>query len=231
MKIEVLDTKKHANLQYHKDEYPQNPFVPVLANELGTLANTLVVVFTNEENPKLVALLGRSKNVVIDKDYKGFMPAALLNYPFFLTPIQDKNFICVDLDAKQLNGKGEPLFDKDGKATKFMENLTKVMSNYNDMDIRTRIAVSEIKKTGILEDKELGVVIDGKEQTIIRGFCIVNVQKLHELDDKTLADFARRGYLELIYSHLRSLNNLQLLADSIVAKDKNDKNTKNGKKS
>ena len=230
MKIEVLDTKKHANLQYHKDEYPQNPFVPVLANELGVLANNLVVVFTNEENPKLVALLGRTKNVVINKDYKGFMPSALLNYPFFLAPIQDKNVICIDIEAKQLKGKGEPLFDKDGKATKFTEQLTNVMSNYNDIDIRTRIAVSEIKKTGILESKELGININGKEQTIIKGFSIVNVEKLNNLDDKTLADFARRGYLELIYSHLRSLGNLQILADSIIANDKNEKTTKTDKK-
>ena len=140
-----------------------------------------------------------------------------LELPIFLAKIGDQNVLCIDSEAKQLQGDGEKLFEN-GEPSKFTENLISVMKNYNDMDMRTKIAVSEIKKAGILESKELGVEKDGVKETLLSGFLVVNPQKLYELDDKTLADFARRGYLELIYNHLRSLGNLQILVDKIVEK-------------
>ena len=219
MKPEILDKEKHANLCYHKDDFPSSPFVPVIAPEAGICASEFVLVFTDEEQSKMVALLGKTENVLINKDFKGAIPASVLNYPFFLAQIGEQNVLCIDSEAKQLKGKGDKLF-KDGEYSDFMNNLINVMKNYNDMDMRTRIAIAEIKKTGILESKELGIEKDGVKETLLRGFLVVNPQKLNELDDKTLADFARRGYLELIYNHLRSLGNLQKLVDKIIAKKK-----------
>ncbi|MDA3056533.1 MULTISPECIES: SapC family protein [unclassified Campylobacter] len=219
MKPEILDKEKHADLKYHQDTLPKNPFVPVIAPEAGICANNFVLVFTDEEESKLVALLGKTENILIDKDFKGAIPASVLNYPFFLAKIGDQNLLCIDSEAKQLQGDGEKLFEN-GEPSKFTENLISVMKNYNDMDMRTKIAVSEIKKAGILESKELGVEKDGVKETLLSGFLVVNPQKLYELDDKTLADFARRGYLELIYNHLRSLGNLQILVDKIVENKK-----------
>ena len=220
MKPEILDKEKHADLCYHKDELPSAAFVPVIASEAGICANNFVLVFTDEEESKLVALLGKTENILIDKDFKGAIPASVLNYPFFLAQVGDQNLLCIDSEAKQLKGKGDKLFNKNGEYSDFMKNLISVMENYNDMDMRTKIAVSEIKKTGILESKELGVEKDGTKETLLSGFLVVNPQKLYELDDKTLADFARRGYLELIYNHLRSLGNLQILVDKIVENKK-----------
>ena len=219
MKPEILDKEKHANLSYHADELPNAPFVPVIAPEAGICANNFVLVFTDEEQSKMVALLGQSENVLIDKDFKGTIPASVQNYPFFLAQIGDQNLLCIDSEAKQLQGDGEKLFEN-GEQSPFLKNLVSVMENYNEMDMRTKIAISEIKKTGILESKELGVEKNGVKETLLRGFLVVNPQKLNELDDKTLADFARRGYLELIYNHLRSLSNLQILVDKIVKSDK-----------
>ncbi|MBO7370515.1 MAG: SapC family protein [Campylobacter sp.] len=217
MKAEILDKEKHADLCYHKDELPSAAFVPVIAPEAGICASNFVLVFTDEEESKLVALLGKTENILIDKDFKGAIPASVLNYPFFLAKIGDQNLLCIDSEAKQLQGDGEKLFEK-GEYSDFMKNLISVMENYNNMDMRTKIAIAEIKKTGILESKELGVEKDGTKETLLSGFLVVNPQKLYELDDKTLADFARRGYLELIYNHLRSLGNLQILVDKIVKK-------------
>lgn len=219
MKAEILDRVRHADLEYHRDTIPDLAFAPVIATEVANCADDLVVVITDEENPKLVALLGQSKNVLIDENYRGYIPASVQNYPFFLAQIQDQNVLCIDSEAKHLSGKGEKLF-VDGKESEFMQGLMKAMENYNDMDNRTKIALKELKEAGILESKELGVTTaDGENRTLIRGFCLVNREKLDKLEDKTLADFARRGYLELVYMHLKSLQNFQKLADEIIAKE------------
>ncbi len=166
----------------------------------------------------MVALLGRTKNVLIDKDYKGTVPSSVQNYPFFLAQIGDQTAICFDEDAQQIKGGGEALF-KDGKPTPFLENLKEVMKNYADLDMRTRVAAAEFQKAGILEAKELGMNSDGKNASLLNGFSVVDREKLSKLSDKKLADFARRGYLELAYYHLRSLSNFQRLGDKIMQLD------------
>ncbi len=93
------------------------------------------------------------------------------------------------------------------------------MKNYADLDMRTRVAAAEFQKAGILEAKELGINSSGKESSLLNGFSVVNREKLLKLSDKKLADFARRGYLELAYYHLRSLSNFQRLGDKIMQLD------------
>jgi len=67
--------------------------------------------------------------------------------------------------------------------------------------------------------KELGINSSGKESSLLNGFSVVNREKLLKLSDKKLADFARRGYLELAYFHLKSLANFQRLGDKIMQLD------------
>ena len=93
------------------------------------------------------------------------------------------------------------------------------MKNYADLDMRTRVAAAEFQKAGILEAKELGINSSGKESSLLNGFSVVNREKLLKLSDKKLADFARRGYLELAYFHLKSLANFQRLGDKIMQLD------------
>ncbi|MBP3224981.1 MAG: SapC family protein [Campylobacter sp.] len=218
MRPVILDSVKHADLKYHADAIPNEPFVPVIAPEVPACSDKLVIVFTNEPEPKMVALLGRSKNLLIDKSYKGMVPSAIQNYPFFLAKIEDRMVICFDEDAKQIKGEGEALFEE-GKPTQFLENLKSVMKNYWELNAITSEAAKELKEAGVLEAKELNIQKDGETITLLNGFLILNREKLLSLDDKKLAEFARKGYLELAFFHLKSLSNLQTLGDKIMAKD------------
>lgn len=216
IKLEPINKQKHKNLKYHQDAFPLFPFMEILANEVIACSDDLVVVFTNEIVPRLVVLLGQKQNVLIDENYKGYIPNSLINYPFFLAELNGNQILCIDSEAKQFKGDGEKLFEN-GKETEFLNNLIKNMKNYNIKAQKTKIALQEIKKYGILESKELNIYQKNKNKISIKGFCVVNRKKLSELDDKTLADFARKGYLELIYMHLKSLSNLQYLANRIIS--------------
>jgi hypothetical protein len=52
----------------------------------------------------------------------------------------------------------------------------------------------------------------------------VSRKKLNELDDATLADFVRKGYVSLIDAHIRSLTNLENLAGRILENESKKEN-------
>ncbi len=216
MKIEALDTELHTKLEYHAEGVPDTPFAQVVTTEMWDIAKNLPIVFTNDVVPTMVALLGKDNNLMINDEFAGRIPARLSNYPFMLAKVEDKVVLCIDSEAKQLKGKGEKLFEKDGKYTEFTNGIIEAMQNYSIEEERTNLAIQEIKKAGLLINKDLSVTIDGKKITLIKGFSIVSRKKLNELDDITLASFARRGLLEVIYAHLYSINNLELLTNRIL---------------
>lgn len=216
MKFEPLDSVKHAKLMYHQTAVPNLGFCEISASEVALAARDLPIVFTSDIVPKLVVLLGQDSNTIMDKNYKGYVPTNMKSYPFMLAQVGKKGIICVDTNAAALKGKGEPLFDKDGKQSEFLQNLAKVLAVHNAEQQKTIIAMQELKKLGILQNKELSITIEEKKFTLFKGFCVVNRKKLNELDDKTLAQLVRQGYMDLIIAHIHSLANLEHLISSIV---------------
>lgn len=105
-----------------------------------------------------------------------------------------------------------------------MQNTISAMQNYNAQLEATQKALEEIKKAGILINKELTVSDNDKKITLIKGFSVVSRKKLNELDDATLADFVRKGYVSLIDAHIRSLTNLENLAGRILDNESKKQN-------
>ncbi|KAB0581511.1 SapC family protein [Campylobacter sputorum] len=220
MNIVPLIKNKHKNITYHKEKIPNLAYTEILATEIISCERNFPVVFTNDASPRLIALLGKTSNLIIDDNFKDYIPAYLQNYPFLLAKVDKENILCIDEDAKEFSGDGEKLFGDDGEPSKFLSQAIGAMKNYNAEFEKTITALEEIKKSGILIKKELSVTHENKKYVLIKGFSIVSKKKLLELDDATLANFARKGYLELIHSHLRSLNNLENLTTKIL----NDEN-------
>ncbi|BCX79790.1 SapC family protein [Campylobacter sp. 19-13652] len=216
MRLVALNPSQHKNLSYHQDMMPQFPFAQIVASESVACERDFAIVFTNDVVPRLVVLFGKDSNILVDQNFKGYLPASVKNYPFSLAEVGGEQVLCIDENAPQLSGGGERLFNDDDTPTEFLGFTINAMRNYNLELERTNVALEEIRKTGILVNKELSVNIDDKKVTLIKGFSVVSRKKLNELDDATLANFARRGYLELINSHLRSLVNLENLAARII---------------
>lgn len=216
MNIVPLDKKKHKNLSYHQDNIPNLAFCDILATEVVACERYFPLVFTNDPSPKLLGLLGQNSNLTIDKNFTGYIPISLRNYPFYLVSVDNKNVLCIDEDAAQFSGDGKRLFDDESKPGEFLNSAISVMKEYNTELEKTKNMLEEIKKSGILVKKELSVTYGEKKLVLIKGFCVVSRKKLIELDDSTLANFARKGYLEFIHAHLRSLSNLQNLATKIL---------------
>lgn len=226
MNLEALNKETHKNLRFKKVGKYTMPYVPITAHEVAACSLNFVIVITQEEEPRLVVILGQSKNVLIDDNFDGYVPFVVQNYPFVLAQNEDgEKFLCIDTDAPDFKS-GKALF-KSGKESDFLAQIIENTKEFSEDEDRTKNAIKEIKNAGILEPKEL--TIGEENRALISGFYVVDREKLNQLDDKTLADFARRGYLELIYTHLQSLSNLQILTDAIVEKELKTQETKTKK--
>ncbi|WP_260953262.1 SapC family protein [Campylobacter sp. RM16187] len=216
MKLVALNAKEHGGLSYHTDTFIKAPIAEIVASEALACEKDFVIVFSNDIVPRMVVLFGKDTNILIDKNFKGYIPATVKNYPFVLSELNGDYILCVDIEAPQLKGKkGEKLFVNE-EPSDFLKKAIEVMKVFNKEVLKTQAIMQDFKKAGILINKELSADIEGKKTTLVKGFSIVSRKKLNELDDATLADFARKGYIELINSHLRSLSNFENLAVRIV---------------
>ena len=221
MNIAALHSDEHRDLRYVGGALPDTPVAKITISEMKRCAENFCIVFTNEIVPTMLVLLGQENNVMIDENFNGYVPASLKNYPFLLGNADGKRVLCVDMDSEQIQKggeEGEILFDKEGNKSEFLGKVVSALKNY-DADFRkTEAMMEEIKKAGILVDKELNLKVGEENYVLIKGFSIVSKSKLNELDDKTLAMFVRNGYMNLINIHLSSLGNFQTLASRILSK-------------
>ncbi len=226
--LEPLDKKKHAALKYRSvNKYAfasRIPFTFLGGTEVSEAAKVFPVVFPEKDArnmPSLpMALFSLKKNdnpfVSDDGDWQAdYMPVHFRRYPFIFAavPGQKNQFaLMIDKDAPQLNTEeGTPLFDESGEPGNLVIKARDMLGNFQqDIDRTTRIV-------SLLEDKQVLVpkqfkVKKGEKETALRGFRVVDTQKLVELDDFVLAEWVRNGLMGIIFAHLHSLSNIKKIS-------------------
>ena len=75
-------------------------------------------------------------------------------------------------------------------------------------DISKKI-IAELKSNDLLIKKELKININSEEKTILSEFYIIDIQKFVQLDDETIASWARKGWMGILDAHLKSIPNFE----------------------
>lgn len=222
--VEVLDKKKYLNLKLiQKTDLGfarELNSVPVVASEVLPIGKNYPLVFTDHNQPALVALvaIGNSGNLAIDQNGKwigDYAPAHLQNYPFGTVKAGDdseKRIIVIDPESSLLSEtEGEPIFDKSGEPTELFNSYLKALENYDKQYKITSMAAKAFKDAGILEDREISSDEGDNKKVLVKGFQVVSREKLNALEDAVLAEWVRKGYIGLIDLHLRSLETISAL--------------------
>jgi putative transposase len=223
-KLVVLDKKKHGSLKvsplqdlnFAKDMN----FIKIAANEAFAVGETFPVVFAaDKDNFSLVALVSLGKgNLAINEEGKyitKYVPAFLRQYPFsFAKKSKDSQdrVVLIDEEASVVSKtKGKQLFTKKEEESEILKNAVTFLSNF-DKDIQnTTSIVKMISESDILEEREISIGEGENKQVLIKGFKVINKDKLKNLDDKTLADWVRKGIISFIDVHIKSLEKIDLL--------------------
>ncbi len=199
----------------------QTNSVPLVVGEFALTAMHYAIVFgQTADGPIPAAVLGGRDNENVFVTAEGswsapYIPAFIRRYPFvFGSDEKNETFtLMIDESYPGINsdGKGERLFDSEGKETGFLKNIMGFLTEYQGQVQATQAFAKKLAELGLLDGAEAHLPSPGDPERRLRGFNIVSREKLRALPAKTLSQLNTGGELELIYLHLMSLNNLQRL--------------------
>ena len=193
---------------------------PIVISEIARAVIAFPFGFSRGENGRMpTALLGieQANNLYISPEgawYGRYLPAFFRAYPFCVLPDAEGNeVLCFDESSGLLNNSGEGwAFFEDEKTPsvriketiEFLDDLTKahkltktLCEQIQDLDLLVPWELSVINKEG---GKEIINILDRIDEEALRK---LNADKLKELQDS--------GAIALVYSHLLSLQNMELL--------------------
>ncbi len=208
--------KKPENLLWAKNISA----VPVALEEVRILCLFLPLVFvkTQEENFGLIALLNLlpEGNLLVDHQGKWvgrYIPWFFITYPFFLGFTErEEPFLLVDEDFILQEPNGLPFFKEDGtlheEVIKIFNFLIKRHKSYQSISI----LCEKLADFNLIEPWELKIRFQ-EETKPVDGLYRINWEKYASLKDEEVLQLRKYGALLLVYAHLFSLANVELLAN------------------
>jgi len=200
--------------------------VPLMAVEFLRAATEYAIVFTNAGDDVLpAAVLGvrPDQNLFVSEGSKWqakYIPAFIRRYPFVFSATDDRTMVtlCVDEAHPGLNreGRGERLFDEDGKPSAYTNKVLKFLKEYQVHFERTRLFGKRLRELDLLEPTQAQVTTPKGEKLTLGGFMAVPRKKLRALGGDPLASLAKTDELELLYLHLYSMRNFGDVKDRLI---------------
>ena len=142
-------------------------------------------------------------------------------YPFVFSASEDATrfTLCIDESFAGFNqaARGARLFDDEGKATPYVENVLKFLQDYQAQFRLTQAFCKRLVDLDLLEPMQAEITLASGERSSLTGFRAVSRNKLKALSGEQLAGLVRTDELELIYVHLQALRNFDRLKERLTA--------------
>lgn len=218
--IVLLDSQSHRKLRVHARpaaHYGDDQrFVAVVVNEFHALAMHYPILFSKDSDTGQFycgAMMGfdAGENLFLEehRTLGAYRPLNLQRGPF-LTAGSD---LAIDLDHPRVAQSGDQaLFTETGEPTSYLQSIMGLMRELRPGLERTRIFIDTLLRLALIEPVTISARFDDGTDHEFTGLYTVNRGQLNELADAAALDLFRRGYLQLIYSMLASLEHVSALA-------------------
>lgn len=238
-KVEILNSKLHADLKVNTDFdvsfNDAGPIVAVVADELPMLAIDFPVFITKNPNTgefELSAVLGfdSGENLYIKSGrwLSHYVPLNIQRQPFqacFLNSSEststleevDSNSevkLGLNVESHRLNAEvGEPLFNKDGSVSKYVEVISSILGGVLTGTKLTRVFLRLLADQNLIVPAKLDIQVSGKKEIGLSGLYSIDPKGLANLPDEHVLGFHKKGYFQACYAMLHSHGNLHKLLE------------------
>ena len=217
--IKILDKEKLKALKFddvNTSEIAKNiGLIPLGFSEVWYASHDCPVIISSGENAEFLAFTGITPEISIFNKSDIYIPAFIRAYPFLNVEVKDdkeqlNSVIAFDNNSDFVSEDKEfDIFDEDKNLTKEALAKVELVRELNrQRDISKKI-IAELKSNDLLIKKDLRININSEEKTILSEFYIIDIQKFVQLDDETVASWARKGWMGILDAHLKSIVNFE----------------------
>jgi SapC len=193
--------------------------VPLTAIEFPAAAKDYAIVFAQSGDglmPIAITGLRSGENLYVNAEglwQEKYVPAFIRRYPFiFSTADEGKTLtLCLDEEFEGCNteGKGDRLFSDTGENSDYLTRVVGFLQDYQGFFVRTQAFCKKLEELNVLEPMGAQYKTpDGREGSL-RGFMVINRDKVKALPNETLAELVKSDELELMYLQINSMQNLR----------------------
>ena len=201
--------------------------VPLMATEFQAAAAEYAIVFTGTEDavmPAVILGVRERENLFIAEagSWRAkYIPAFLRRYPFVFSSTENGSTftLCIDEEFAGINqdGRGERLFDSQGERTQYLQNVLGFLQVFQAQFNRTQAFCKRVQELKLLEPMQAQFTLNTGQKLALTGFQAINRQRLNALDGEQLATLAKADELELLYTHLLSMQNFRPMVERVAA--------------
>lgn len=189
--------------------------IPIAAMEATSAQRNYPIVFSNIEEPTLLAVVGvlEDENLFVNQDGQwdesAYIPAYVRCHPFSLIARPDDQYaVAIDRAAADISENAEqPFFD--GKE---MSRATQARADFcvqfNEQLKASKALCNRLAELQVLAGQEVTFTPkegDGEEKSL-GSYIAVDFNKLNELETQTLQKLHMDGTLAAVYAHRFSLD-------------------------
>ncbi|MEM9811012.1 MAG: SapC family protein [Pseudomonadota bacterium] len=230
-KPELLTKEAHGSLGITR---PDRPFafcetiraVPLTLSEITTAMRDFPVIFSNEDNPVPLAVLGLIDDVNLFVDDEGewdqntYVPGYIRRYPFALATerqaTDDQNArmaVILDADYKGIVSDSNMPFFSNGEPSDAMQQAMNFCETYERDRVQTTRFGEALKPFSLLSQQFAQYTPENGEPTAFARYVGVEEAKLNELPDEKFLELRKSGILPILYAHLMSMANWRKILD------------------
>lgn len=219
-RITALSTTHHKNLKIQTElveaQSAHARMIPLVLTEFQKAATQYPIVLT--KNPETggfaaVALLGFEDQENLfwkEGEWDGlYVPLNVSRQPFFIgqdEAAKDGLALCVDLDSPCCSeDSGQPLFDDQGQAAPYLQNIQRAMGQLVDGEGQTKAFIDALAAHDLLTEVALDIQFANGEKQRVKGIYSVDEVKFNALNGDILIDLRDKGYLPSIYAMVISM--------------------------
>ena len=151
-----------------------------------------------------------------------YIPAVITKGPFIIGH-EDKEvngkvisnaIIYVNMDHPRISETdGEPVFLENGENSPYLNKITQSLATIDEGANISKAMFAAFNEYNLIEPIALDIEFNNGEQISLTGNYTIHREKLAQLDGDALAKLNRAGFLQMAFSVVSSLENVQKLVD------------------